>query len=79
MRKKLKSHSLAKKKIVHYTTMESQKRANAAYLIASYAIIYLNLTPEEAFSPLVGGSSPPFVPFRDASLGVSIYTITIMG
>ena len=41
-------------------------------------MIYLGKSPEEAFKPLVGGFNPPFVPFRDASFGVSIYTITIL-
>ena len=43
---------LIEKKIVHYTTLDSHKRANAAYLIATYAVIYLDKTPAEAFSPL---------------------------
>jgi len=78
LNKKLRSYTLAKKKIVHYTTLDSHKRANAAYLIASYAVIYLDKTPAEAFSPLQGGLNPPFTPFRDASFGVSVYTITIL-
>ena len=43
---------MAKKKIVHYTTLDAHKRANAAYLIASYAVIYLDRSPAEAMSPL---------------------------
>jgi protein-tyrosine phosphatase len=78
LNRKLKSYSLAKKKIVHYTTLDSHKRANAAFLISAYSVIYLGKSPEEAFRPLVGGYNPPFVPFRDASFGVSIYTITIL-
>ena len=78
LNKKLKSYTLAKKKIVHYTSLDPHKRANAAYLIASYAVIYLDKSPEEAFQPLQGGLNPPFVPFRDASFGVAIYTITII-
>ena len=73
-----KSHSLSKKKIVHYTTLDAHKRSNAAYLISAYAVIYLGRSPEEAFKPLTGGLNPPFVPFRDASFGVSVYTITIL-
>ena len=64
LNKKLKSYTLSKKKIVHYTTIDAHKRANAAYLIASYAVIYLEKTPEEAYSPLEGGLNPSFVPFR---------------
>lgn len=47
-------------------------------MISAYSVIYLNMTPDEAFKPLVGGLNPTFVPFRDASFGVSIYTITIL-
>lgn len=78
LNRKLKSYTLAKKKIVHYTTMDAHKRANAAYLIASYAVIYLDKSPEEAFRPLQGGLNPPFMAFRDASFGVAVHTITIM-
>lgn len=78
LNKKLKSLSLAKKKIVHYTTLDPQKRANAAFLIASYTIIYLGRSPEEAYKPLVGGNSPSFVPFRDAAYGMSTYHLTLL-
>jgi hypothetical protein len=40
--KKLKSYSLAKKKIVHYTSDTPNYRVNAAYLAGCYQIIYLN-------------------------------------
>lgn len=77
LNKKLHAQTLARKKIVHYTTLDAKKRANAAFLIASYAVIYLEKTPEEAQKPLIGGLNPPFVPFRDASYGVAVYTITL--
>ncbi|CAH1775565.1 unnamed protein product [Owenia fusiformis] len=78
LNKKLKSFSLAKKKIVHYTSFDARKRANAATLIACYAIIYLKKTPEEAYRPLVAGSNPPFLPFRDASFGACTYNLTLL-
>ena len=34
----LQSVAHAKKKIVHYTTMDNKKRANAAFLISAYAV-----------------------------------------
>ncbi|MGH0178760.1 UNVERIFIED_CONTAM: hypothetical protein FKN15_014485 [Acipenser sinensis] len=37
LNKKLKSFTLGKKKIVHYTCGDQKKQANAAYLIGSYA------------------------------------------
>jgi len=78
LNRKLKSFSLKSKKIVHYTTLDAHKRANAAFLISAYAVIYLKQTPEDAFKPLIGGLNPTFVPFRDASFGFAVYTITIL-
>jgi len=78
LNKKLKSFSLSKKKIVHYTSFDARKRANAAFLISCYAVIYLKKTPEEAYRPLVGGSNPPFLPFRDASFGTCTYNLTLL-
>ncbi|XP_059170917.1 dual specificity protein phosphatase CDC14A-like isoform X1 [Physella acuta] len=76
--KKLKSFSLAKKRIVHHTSFDARKRANAAFMISAYAIIYLKKTPEEAYRPLVAGSNPPFLPFRDASFGPCSYNLTLL-
>ncbi|KAL1130140.1 hypothetical protein AAG570_013078 [Ranatra chinensis] len=73
---KRKSAAIMHRKLVHYTTMEPHKRANAAYLIASYAILYLQKTPEEAFKPLIG-DNPPFLPFRDASCGIPVFQISL--
>ena len=36
--KKLKSFSLAKKRIVHYTSFDARKRANAAFMISAYSV-----------------------------------------
>lgn len=76
--KKLKSFSLAKKRIVHYTTFDARKRANAACLVGAYEIIFLKKTPEEAYRPLQAAASSPFLPFRDASFGLSSYNLTVL-
>jgi len=78
LNKKLKSASLGRKKIVHYTSFDQRKRANAAFLISAYAIIYLKRTPEEAYKPLISGSNPPYLPFRDASFSGSTYNLTLL-
>jgi cell division cycle 14 len=78
LNKKLKAFSLAKKKIVHYTRPDPHKRANAAFLIGAYAVIYLKKLPEEAYRPLVSGSNPPFLPFRDASNGPITFHLTLL-
>ncbi|XP_078500631.1 dual specificity protein phosphatase CDC14A isoform X2 [Lissotriton helveticus] len=76
--RRLKSFSLSKKKIVHYTCFDQRKRANAAFLIGAYAVIYLRKTPEDAYRALLSGSNPPYLPFRDASFGICTYNLTIL-
>ncbi|KAM7054064.1 dual specificity protein phosphatase CDC14A isoform 4-T4 [Molossus nigricans] len=75
---KLESYSLSRKKIVHYTCFDQRKRANAAFLMGAYAVIYLKKTPEEAYRALLSGSNPPYLPFRDASFGNCTYNLTIL-
>ncbi|XP_053324798.1 dual specificity protein phosphatase CDC14A isoform X1 [Spea bombifrons] len=76
--RKLKSFSLSGKKIVYYTCFDQKKRANAGFLIGGYAVIYLKKTPEEAYRALLSGASPPYLPFRDASIGTCTYNLTIL-
>ncbi|XP_053928915.1 dual specificity protein phosphatase CDC14A isoform X2 [Cuculus canorus] len=78
LNKKLKYFSLSRKKIVYYTSFDQQKRANAAFLVGAYAVIYLKKTPEEAYRTLLSGSNPPYLPFRDASFGNCTYNLTIL-
>ncbi|XP_014613173.1 PREDICTED: dual specificity protein phosphatase CDC14B isoform X1 [Polistes canadensis] len=76
--KKLKAVILCKKKIVHYTTMHPEKRVNAAFLIGSYAILYCKRTVKEVFDCLTNcPNSPPFIMFRDASVGSPCYKISL--
>lgn len=78
LNKKLKSAALSKKKIIHYTSVDPCKRLNAACLIASYAVIYLDFTPEQAYKILVSKNNQSFIMFRDASYGISVYQISLM-
>ncbi|XP_076244640.1 cell division cycle protein 14 isoform X2 [Calliopsis andreniformis] len=76
--KKLKAVTLKKKKIIHYTTMDPEKRVNAAFLIGSYAILYCKRTAEEAYNCLTSSpNSPPFIMFRDASVGTPWYQLSL--
>ncbi|KAM6454147.1 dual specificity protein phosphatase CDC14A isoform 2-T2 [Liasis olivaceus] len=78
LNKKLKSFGLSRKKIVYYTSFDQRKRANAAFLIGAYAVVYLKKTPEEAYRILLSGSNPPYLPFRDASFGNCTYSLSIL-
>ncbi|KAI1900162.1 hypothetical protein AGOR_G00047170 [Albula goreensis] len=75
--KKLKSLTLAKKKIIFYTCGDQKKQANAAYLIGSYAVMHLQKTPEEAYSLLISRNAT-YLPFRDASFGTCMYNLNIL-
>ncbi|XP_062120927.1 dual specificity protein phosphatase CDC14C [Drosophila sulfurigaster albostrigata] len=75
---KLSAKGHANKKIVHYTSMNPAKRLNAAYLIGSYAIIYLNKSPAEAYKLLVAGDLPAYTLFCDASYGPSSFKISLL-
>lgn len=76
---KLKTNSFDKKKIVYWTTISSAKRANAAFLIGSFAVILLGMTPREATNTLTARSSLKYVPFNDANTSgyTGIYKIRI--
>lgn len=75
--KKLKSFTLAKKKIIFYTCGDQKKQANAAYLIGSYAVVYLQMMPEETYGLLASRNST-YLPFRDASFGTCLYNLNIL-
>ncbi|XP_028856235.1 dual specificity protein phosphatase CDC14AB isoform X5 [Denticeps clupeoides] len=74
----LQSFTLTRKRIVHYTSFDQRKRANAAVLVGAYAVIYLKKTPEEAYRALISGSNASYLPFRDASFGNCTYNLTVL-
>ncbi|XP_014480769.1 PREDICTED: dual specificity protein phosphatase CDC14B isoform X2 [Dinoponera quadriceps] len=76
--KKLKGIALSKKKLVHYTTLDSEKRVNAAFLIGCYAILYCKRTAQEVYECLTKSpNNPGFIMFRDASIGPPCYQISL--
>nr|CAI5831508.1 unnamed protein product [Callosobruchus analis] len=77
LRRKLSNPAFHNKKIVHYTCIDVEKRVNAAFLIGSYAIIYLNFEPEQAYEVLNHDSTKDYLKFRDASIGEP-YTLSLL-
>ncbi|KAF9787701.1 hypothetical protein SFRURICE_003186 [Spodoptera frugiperda] len=76
LNEKLKQY-LNKQTIVHYTSIDPKKKANSAFLLGCYGVLYLSLTPRDALKPLmVHGQS--YRPFQDATQGESAYTISLM-
>ncbi|XP_053323584.1 dual specificity protein phosphatase CDC14B isoform X3 [Spea bombifrons] len=77
LNKKMKSFSLTKKKIVHYTGCDPKKQANAAFLMGSYAVIYLRKYPDEVYW-LLQAVNVNYLPFRDASFGTCAFRVTLL-
>lgn len=69
--------SLSGKRIVYFSSMQSDKRANAAFLISAFVMLYLKRTPRQAYEPFEN-IQPPFPPFRDASKFKCTYSLTIL-
>ncbi|CAJ1087351.1 LOW QUALITY PROTEIN: dual specificity protein phosphatase CDC14AB-like [Xyrichtys novacula] len=78
LNKKLKSFTTSRKKLVHYTSNDQKKRANAAVLIGGYAVIYLKRSPEEVYRTLISGNNAGFLPFRDAAVGECKFNLTVL-
>ncbi|XP_059055804.1 uncharacterized protein LOC131849707 isoform X3 [Achroia grisella] len=75
LNEKLKQY-LNKQIIIHYTSIDTKKKANAAFLLGCYGVLYLSLTPRDALKPLmVHGQS--YRPFQDAIQGDSCHTINL--
>ncbi|KAI8619655.1 dual specificity protein phosphatase, partial [Chytriomyces sp. MP71] len=77
MNEKFNTQALKGKRICLFSSTESDKRANAAFLMCCYMLLVQKKKPEEAFQPLQG-ILPPFVPYRDAGYGAATYHITIL-
>ncbi|KAM9322670.1 dual specificity protein phosphatase CDC14AB-like [Pholidichthys leucotaenia] len=78
LHKKLKSFTMSRMKLVHYTSYDQKKRANAAVLIGAYAVIYLKRCPEEAYRTLTSGNNTGYLPFRDAAVGECSFNLTVL-
>ena len=66
--------SYKKAKIYHFCSENYKKKANAAYLMGAYQVIFLKKTPQEAFKPFEGEK---FTDFRDAMRGPCTYKCTV--
>ncbi|XP_053618809.1 dual specificity protein phosphatase CDC14A-like [Plodia interpunctella] len=66
------------KKIVFYTSDNETLRLNAAYLIGSYQIIYLDGSPATVYKQLIDGSEWSLLGFRDASGGPPLFDISLL-
>lgn len=68
LEKLLSDPTYTKYQIYHYTSLDSAKRTNAAYLMGAFQIISLKRSADEAWKPFEK-ISPPLAAYRDASYG----------
>ncbi|XP_058480363.1 dual specificity protein phosphatase CDC14AB-like [Solea solea] len=78
LNKKLKSFTTSRKTLVHFTSYDQKKRANAAVLIGAFAVIYLRRSPEEAYETLLSGSQTGYLSFRDAAVGECSFNLSVL-
>ncbi|OMJ75408.1 hypothetical protein SteCoe_25448 [Stentor coeruleus] len=76
LEKLIKNPAYSSYKIYHYTTLNPQKRSNAAYLIGAFQILVLNRSAQESWNPFT--ILPAFLDFRDAGYGGCTYRCTIL-
>mmetsp|Transcript_15358 Transcript_15358/g.48972 ORF Transcript_15358/g.48972 Transcript_15358/m.48972 type:complete len:456 (-) Transcript_15358:223-1590(-) len=77
LRELLDDPKLRNKTIYYYSSSCPQKRANAAFLVSSFMMLFMNRTPEDAYSPFAN-SYPPFPPFHDATPCRCTYNLTVL-
>ena len=63
--------------LVHYCSRDFNKRANAAFLAASFLVVDIGLSASEAWSRF-GALYPPLTPFRDASAGPCSFQLSVL-
>jgi len=68
---------LASKKIIHYCSNDPKKRANGAYLVSSFLVMICKKPSDIAYRPFMN-IRPTFLPYRDATCGVSTYHCTVL-
>ncbi len=73
---KLSDNRLKDKVIYHYCGNHPHRRANSAFLIAAWSILYLDRTPDEAYMPFKN-IQPAFPPWHDATPSICTYNLTV--
>ena len=62
-------------RVVYYSAAAGQRQANSVFLMASYAMLRLGRTPEDALAPFAHVKLPPF---HDATQGPCTYRLTVL-
>eukprot|EP00898_Chlorokybus_atmophyticus_P008133 jgi/Chlat1/8320/Chrsp8S09242 len=68
--------STTHKRVVHYTSSDPHKIANAAVLVGCFLVLERDLPPRVAYEPL--SRFAPYAPFRDPGVGQSGFDLTVL-
>jgi cell division cycle 14 len=64
-------------KLVFYTAPDVASITNAVYLLGSFMVVYLGMTPDDAWTPFASIVPSPFRPYRDATWAPSPFDLTV--
>mmetsp|Transcript_12801 Transcript_12801/g.26428 ORF Transcript_12801/g.26428 Transcript_12801/m.26428 type:complete len:540 (-) Transcript_12801:81-1700(-) len=78
MMDKLTQKRFANKKMVYYIDEDEAVRTNAAFLLASFVMMYQKTSPREAWAPFNAIQPSPWKPFRDATFCPQDYYLSIL-
>jgi cell division cycle 14 len=73
---KLEDPKLHDKTIVYYSGSHGQRKANSIFLICGWSILFLNKTPEEAYTPF-RNITPPLPNWHDATPTTCHFVLTV--
>lgn len=74
---KLEDIKLKDKTIVYYSGTHGNKRANSAFLICGWCVLYQHKLPDEAYAPF-RNIYPPFPLWHDATPSVCHFTLSVL-
>lgn len=69
--------SKEKRTVVCFTSSDERDRVNSAYLMAGFMLLIAGYSAEKSLSLVVNAQPPPFIGFRDASLGAPMYNLSL--
>ncbi|KAJ1479822.1 dual specificity protein phosphatase, partial [Baffinella frigidus] len=78
LRDLLQDPRLAGRKVCYYTGPAAEDRTNAAFLLAAYCVLEMDMTPAEAWAPLARIQPTPFKMFRDATHMESDFDLSVV-
>lgn len=78
LNQKLAGSAKKDKRIVYCCRPQYDTRANAAFLMCSWSILFDDKTPQQAYAPFADALTHSLAPYRDASLGPPCFDLSVI-